>query len=254
MAIKERSSFKRYFSSKPYREAAFSGDDLQIGLRLLMALPAPAASYSEWVARGVEQAKATLAENGLPTERWVSFSRSRQEWLPKGEVADDDCAEDWRLDDYMYRRAGYPIDGPEHLAAKYVVTAQDVDDPDRETAMRAAHTLGQLWERVRSTALARAARRSNSKKPKRRTWADELAQYFIEHGATRAADARRMAPDSRSPFRLGEDCIIYMDGDDICCADAVNDDNDGLAEPRKLAWSTFKKRYLGPALSGRKRR
>ena len=79
--------------------------------------------------------------------------------------------------------------------------------------------------------------REKGKRPKRRKWADELAELIISWDEI---------PDSNDPLiieTLETDLKIYRDGEDVVCAADGN--------VTKLARTTFERRYLRPSLKRR---
>ena len=95
---------------------------------------------------------------------------------------------------------------------------------------------------AKKLALSNRQRREAGRTPKRRQWADTLAER-IDHW-----DAIPESPDYLEIEGTDHDVQCYRDGEKVCCVDASTSNEIG-----HLARSTFEKRYLKKT-AGQKRR
>ena len=92
--------------------------------------------------------------------------------------------------------------------------------------------------------------RERGKKPKRRKWAEALAEHLIDRGARDLRAARSLIPGADesavASIEINDDEGVYLSGKNVICYDPVINSDVG-----EMTWENFGKRYFRPALKKR---
>ncbi len=196
-------------------------------------------------ARGtVENLAKTLEKRGLPyLDKTIVIEGDNWRYLRDGESEIDvaRCAPTTGLSLFFEGKCGFQ--SLEWYAGKIIELAhQAFDKQNIPAAIELGYRMYELkFKEVReglaiSGITQREDNRERGKKPKRRWWADEVAQRITSW---------EDIPESFSPMEIETDqadLTIYRDGNNVVCKIA----DDRGERTQKLARSTFEKRYLLP--------
>ena len=250
----EMSRVKRRAVALPLREA--SEDDLQEFDENVHGSDSADMPFESRLICDLAAIEARLDELDLPPPRgWVEV-RKDNSWAPlsedksarmvvgRGTMAEihDPEASVWieTSVNYIKRRAeAFSLPWWLGHLGELIICILDESDPDKHRTLILSY--GSDRQRYRdqqghldNAVLGRERREhnvKNAKQPKRRWWADILAERVSSWDEI---------PDSRNPLEietLEADLIFYRDGKHVICA--IN------GKEKKLARSTFEKRYLG---------
>ncbi len=135
-------------------------------------------SFQDQVAELVEGARAFLRSHDLPDCPQMVKSRSTGAWQCYEGQATGEISGGCDLDQYILKVCRLKCDSFEHLAARVIVAALEMQRPERERAIEGAVQLGRLSVLTRVYAMISQHSTKIGRNKKRRKWADLLAEQI----------------------------------------------------------------------------
>lgn len=193
------------------------------------------------VAAWADAARRLLRSRGLPDCERVFKARDTGNWVCDDAPDSSRVAGSQRLDYHVRQELRLPRDSAEDLAARIIVTAQELERADSERAREAAYRLGRLVTLASVYARETVQRKAAGGKDKRKEWADALAAELHDAAPGRHFHAhwRAIPKGGQGQFVAGWE--VYRDGDMLCAA------NDATGKVQKIRKSTFRTEYWSRA-------
>jgi len=169
-------------------------------------------SFQDRVAELVEGARAFLRSHDLPDCPQMVKSRSTGAWQCYERQATGEISGGCDLDQYILKVRQLKRDSFEHLAARVIVAALEMQRPERERAIEGAVQLGQLSVLTRVYAMMSRHGENIGRANKRRKWADLLVEQI---------DSWEDIPEDREdPLQIwteNGEYRIFRDGGKVVC-------------------------------------
>ena len=192
-------------------------------------------SFPDQVAELVEGARAFLRSHDLPDCPQMVKSRSTGAWQCYEGQATGEISGGCDLDQYILKVRQRKRDSFEHLAARVIVAALEMQRPERERAIEGAVQLGQLSVLTRVYAMISQHGINMGSTEKRQKWAKALAEQI---------DSWEDIPeDCEDPLEIwtgDSEYRIFRDGGKVVC---IHNHKKGSDE-KELKKRSFIRGYL----------
>ncbi len=192
-------------------------------------------SFQDQVAELVEGARAFLRSHDLPDCPQMVKSRSTGAWQCYEGQATGEISGGCDLDQYILKVRKLKRDSFEHLAARVIVAALEMQRPERERAIEGAVQLGQLSVLTRVYAMMSQHGKDIGSTEKRQKWAKALAEQI--------GSWEDIPEDCENPLEIwtGDgDYRIFRDGGKVVC---IHNHKKG-SDTKELKKRSFIRGYL----------